>query len=76
MEVKSTCDICGEGFSPDDLSNPKGVVRLNRIARSGGGYNTIVVGFGSGHGTWFVHSACLVRKAKRIGNLRGFGDAN
>lgn len=76
MEFKSECDICGKPFTQDDLSDAKGVVRLNPIAREGGGTNSVIVGFGSGHGTWFVHARCLVKRGKRIGSLPGFGDAN
>ena len=78
-EFKANCDICGEPFSKDDIADPHGVVRLRPISEEevGGvkGRNVVVVGFGSGYGTWFVHSRCL-DVSKRVGNLHGYGDAN
>lgn len=81
MEFKSTCDICHEGFSAEDLSDPQGVVRMNPIEGTEStidgkeGRNWVIVGFGTGYGTAFVHARCL-DPSKRIGSLRGFGDAN
>lgn len=71
MNLKTSCDICGDPWTQDDVAEPKAIVRLKKH-----GDNTwVIVGFGSGMGQAFVHSRCL-DIGKRVGNITGFGDAN
>lgn len=71
MSLKTSCDICGNPWTQQDVTEPKAVVRLQRYAND----TWVIVGFGTGAGQAFVHASCL-DVGKRVGNVRGFGDAN